>query len=110
MANVFKNSISSSLGTSSTKVYEAPALTTTTIIGVSVANIHKENISIDVTVTYTSETKTSHLVKNVLLTEGGAQVIVGGEQKLVLETGDYISVVSTKENSTDVVVSVLEIS
>jgi hypothetical protein len=44
------------------------------------------------------------------LTEGSAQVIVGGEQKLVLETGDFISVVSTQENSVDVVVSVLEIS
>jgi hypothetical protein len=44
------------------------------------------------------------------LTEGSAQVIVGGEQKLVLETGDFISVSSTKASSTDVVVSVLEIS
>ena len=110
MANVFKNSVTSSIGTSATKVYEAPSLTTTTVIGVSVANILNQNISVDVTVTDSSEAKTSHLVKNVLLTEGGAQVIVGGEQKLVLETGDYISVVSTQNNSTDVVVSVLEIS
>lgn len=110
MANVFKNSVSSSIGTTNTKVYEAPGSTTTTVIGVSVANILNQNISVDVTVTDSSEVKTSHLVKNVLLTEGGSQVIVGGEQKLVLETGDYISVVSTVANSVDVVVSVLEIS
>lgn len=110
MANVFKNSVTGSIGTSSTKVYEAPTDTTTTVIGVSVANILNENISVDVIVTDSSEAKTSHLVKNALLTEGGSQVIVGGEQKLVLETGDYISVVSTVTDSVDVVVSVLEIS
>jgi hypothetical protein len=110
MANVFKNSVTSSIGTSSTKVYEAPALTTTTVIGVSVSNIVNENASVDVSITDDSETKTVYLVKNGLVTEGGSLVVVGGEQKVVLETGDYISVVSTVADSIDVVVSVLEIS
>ena len=110
MANVFKNSVTGSIGTSSTKVYEAPSLTTTTVIGVSVANIVNENASVDVSITDDSETKTAYLVKNGLVTEGGSLVVVGGEQKVVLETGDYISVVSTVADSIDVVVSVLEIS
>ena len=110
MANVFKNSVTGSIGTTNTKVYEAPTSTTTTVIGVSVANIINQNASVNVSVTDSSEAKTSYLVKNALITEGGSLVVVGGEQKVVLETGDYISVISTEANSIDVVVSVLEIS
>jgi len=110
MANVFKNSVTGSIGTVSTKVYEAPTSTTTTVIGVSVANILNQNVSVNVTVTDDSATKTAHLLKNGLITEGGSIVAVGGEQKVVLEEGDYISVVSTVADSLDVVVSVLEIS
>jgi hypothetical protein len=37
-------------------------------------------------------------------------VVVGGLQKVVLESGDFISVVSSAAASADVIVSVLEIS
>jgi hypothetical protein len=37
-------------------------------------------------------------------------VVIGGEQKVVLEANDFISVVSTQAASADVIVSVLEIS
>jgi hypothetical protein len=44
------------------------------------------------------------------LAVGGALVVVGGEQKLVLEPGDQLKVISDTANSADVVVSVLEVS
>jgi hypothetical protein len=110
MANVFKNSVTGSIGTSNTKVYEVPTSTVTTVIGLNVSNVASNNISVSVTVTDVSTTQTRHLIKNGLIVEGSSIVIVGGEQKVVLESGDYISVISSVATSADVIVSVLEIS
>jgi hypothetical protein len=110
MANVFKNSVTGSIGTVNTKVYETPASTVSTVIGLSVSNVISNNISVNVTVTDASATQTRHLVKNALIVEGSSVVLVGGEQKIVLEDGDFISVVSSAATSADVIVSVLEIS
>ncbi len=110
MANTFKNSITGSIGTAGVKVYETPINTSATVIGVSVANIATQNISVSVMMSDTSGNKAVHLVKNALIVPGAASVLVGGEQKLVLEATDNLSVTSSLANSADVIVSVLEIS
>ena len=50
----------------------------------------------------------AYVVKNAEIFEGGALVAVGGDQKLVLETGDIIKVVSDTGNSVDVIISLME--
>jgi len=110
MANLFKNSVTGSIGTTNTRVYQTPAATVSTVIGMSVSNIVTNNISVNVTITDASATQTRYLVRNGLIVEGSSMVVVGGEQKVVLESGDYISVVSSAATSVDVIVSVLEIS
>lgn len=110
MANTFKNSITGSIGTTNTIVYTTPSATATTVIGVSVANVASNNISVSVRITDTSASKTVYLVKDALLVPGGSAVLVGGEQKLVLEATDTLSVVSSLASSADVIVSVLEIT
>jgi hypothetical protein len=110
MANVFKNSVTGSIGTTNTRVYQTPALNVSTVIGMSVSNVISNNISVNVTITDSSATQTRYLVRNGLIVEGSSMVIVGGDQKVVLESGDYISVVSSAAASADVIVSVLEIS
>jgi uncharacterized Zn-binding protein involved in type VI secretion len=110
MANVFKNSISGSIGSDTVIVYEVPPSTVGTVIGLNIANVITDNISVDVSVTDVSETQSKFLLKRGLIVEGSSIVVVGGEQKLVLEEGDYISVVSSLPASADVVISVLEIS
>jgi hypothetical protein len=110
MANVFKNSITGSIGTTNTIVYQTPVATTTTIIGVSVANVASQNISVSVRITDNSATKTVYLVKDTLIVPGSTTVLVGGDQKVVLEANDYISVVSSVATSADVVVSALELN
>ena len=47
-------------------------------------------------------------MKNAEVFEGGALVAVGGDQKLVLETGDIIKVQSDTASSIDTIVSVME--
>lgn len=110
MANLFKNSVTGSIGTSNTRVYQTPASTVSTVIGMSVSNVVSSNISVSVTITDASATQTRHLIRNGLITDGSSIVIVGGEQKVVLESGDFVSVVSSAAASADVIVSVLEIS
>jgi hypothetical protein len=110
MANAFKNSITGSVGTAGVKVYETPAATSTTIIGVNIANSVSQNISVSVMMRDTSANKAVFLVKDALVMPGSSNVLVGGEQKLVLEATDFISVTSSLANSADVIVSVLEIT
>ena len=110
MANTFKNSITSLVGTTGANVYQAPSATSTTVIGVCVANVNTQNISVSVMIHDTSTAKAVHLVKNALIVPGGASVLVGGEQKLVLESTDFLSVTSSLANSADIIVSVLEIT
>jgi len=110
MANTFKNSISGSIGLTETTVYTTPALTTSTVIGVSIANVQNTNISVNVKVYDTSGPKSVFLVKNALISPGSNLVLVGGEQKVVLEPTDYLTLQSSVTSSADIVVSVLEIS
>ena len=110
MANAFKNSITGSIGTTGVKVYETPSATSTTIIGVNIANSVSQNISVSVMMRDTSGNKAVYLVKDSLVMPGSSNVLIGGEQKLVLEATDFISVTSSLANSADVIVSVLEIT
>ena len=110
MANVFKNSITGSIGTTNTVVYSVPSATTTTIIGVNVANVATQNISVSVRLADTSASKTVYLVKDALITPGASVVLVGGEQKIVMEATDTLQVVSSVANSADVIVSALELT
>ena len=108
MANTFKNAVSSAIGTGQTSVYTVPSATTTTVIGLTVANIHSSAITVDVVVTDTSATTSVYLVKAATIPVGGALVPVGGDQKIVLEATDIIKVTSNTASSADVIVSVLE--
>lgn len=110
MANIFKNSITGSIGTSSTTVYTTPSQTSTTAIGLSVANIVSTNISVSVQIVDVSTSETRYLVKDALITPGSSFVVIGGDQKVVLESEDSIRITSSQPVSADVIVSVLEIS
>lgn len=108
MANTFKNFLSKSVGTSPATIYTCPSATQTTVIGLSVANITASPITADVYLT--SSAVDYYLVKSSVVPVGGALVVVGGDQKVVLEAADVLKVVTSAATSGDVVASVLEIS
>jgi hypothetical protein len=110
MANFFKNSITGSIGTTGVITYQVPAATTTTVIGLSVANVVSQNISVSVMVKSSASNKTVYLVKDAIIVPGSSTVLIGGEQKMVLQTNDFLSVTSSLANSADVIVSVLELT
>jgi hypothetical protein len=107
MANTFKNKVLASVG-GSAQGYTTPASTTTTVIGMAVANRTANTIKVNAEVVDTSAGVTAYLVKDGIIASGGNLVIVGGDQKVVLETTDVLRVSSDTESSADVVISMME--
>lgn len=108
MANTFINRISGSIGTAETTIYTTPALTTTTVIGVSVSNRLQSNILVDVSLSDGSNT--AYLCTGSLIPPGSNIILVGGEQKVVMQTGNTLKLRSNTAGSADIIVSALEIS
>ena len=109
MANTFKNAAAAATGTTEVSVYTVPSSTTTTVIGLTCANVTSTSpVKVSIRVFDSSATAHFFVVKNAEIFEGGALVAVGGDQKLVLETGDIIKVESDTASSIDTIVSVME--
>ena len=114
MANSFKSETDKEIGTSTATVFTCASSTETTIIGLSVANRVSSQILIDVELDASTRTSGAEdkvfLVKDAPIPVGGSLVVVGGDQKLVMEPGDTIKVTSDTASSADVVVSHLDIT
>jgi len=109
MANTFKNRTLRAVGTSAVDVGAVVASNTeTTLIGMTLANITSGVIS--VTATLNDGTNTTHIVKDAPIPTGGSLILLGGDQKVVLMTGDKIIVTSNTASSVDVIMSFLEIT
>ena len=109
MANTFKNSITGSIGTTGTTVYTAPSGSQVTVIGLNISNITAQDNKVDVKVHDVSEGTDVFMIKEMFVQKETLVAMVGGDQKIVLESEDFLSVTSSLDNSTDVIVSVLEI-
>lgn len=114
MANAFLSETDTGIGTSPATVLTCGASTETTIIGLSISNIITSQITVDVQLdasTRTSGAEDSvYLVKGAPIPVGGSLIVVGGDQKVVLEPGDTIKVTSSTASSADVVISHLDIT
>lgn len=108
MANSFKRFLSANIGTSFAAVggYTVPASNTTTAIGLSIANT--SNVGVNVDVVLDNSTAQFYIVKTAPVPVGGALIVIGGDQKVVLEAGDSIQVKSDTATSVDAVFSILE--
>ena len=108
MPNNFKNDVTSGVGTGLTDIYTAGTGVTATIIGMTCANTTNSSVNVTVKVTDTSEGVTASVVETAPVPSGGSLVVIGGNQKLVLETTDVLKVQSSASSSIDVIVSILE--
>ena len=109
MANTFKNRTLRAVGTSATDVGAVVAASTqTTLIGMTMANITSGVIIVTATLNY--GTNTTHIVKDAPIPTGGSLILLGGDQKVVLMTGDKVIVTSNTASSVDVIMSFLEIT
>ncbi len=112
MANSFKNRTLRGVGTTATALGAAVAANTeTTLIGMTIANTTSGVINVTVTLTDNAGTpNVTNLVKDAPIPTGGSLVVLGGDQKVCLMTGDIIKVKSNTASSADVIMSFLEIT
>ena len=114
MANAFLSETQTGVGTSPVTILTCGASTETTIIGLSVANIVTSQITVDVILDASGRTSGAedsvYLVKAAPVPVGSTLVVIGGEQKVVMEPGDVIKVKSDTASSADVVLSHLDIT
>jgi hypothetical protein len=110
MANIFKRKLTRLIGTTPEAVgaYIVPGATTSVIIGLTVTNILGAAVSANVFIN--DGAANTSLVTTGPISSGSSLVVVGGDQKVVMESGDSIYVQSSAASSVDVVMSIMEIT
>ena len=111
MANTFKNAVfnaSLAADTDSGALATVGSNTQTTLIGMTIANITSGVISVGVKLV--SGGSDTWIVKDAPVPTGGSLVVLGGDQKVVLEETDAIKIRSNTADSIHAVLSYLEIT
>ena len=107
MANTFKLVTDTAVGTSAASVYTVPSATSTTIIGLNLANILSNSITVSVQID-NNDGENIYVVKDAPVPVGGAMVAVGGTQKIVMNASDVLKVTASEASAVDVAVSILD--
>ena len=105
----FKSLATPNIGTSGSPSTVTPTVTsgtTATLIGLSLANTTSANITVSAKINK-SGSSSAFLIKDATILPGGALVIVGGDQKVVIEAGDTITAYASASSSADAIVSYL---
>jgi hypothetical protein len=104
----FKLAPVASVGTSAVAVLAGTASKVNTVIGFSIANTTASSINVSA---FIQRSGTSYyLVKNAAVAAGQALIVIGADQKTVLEASDTIFVQSSIASSADVVCSYMQIA
>ena len=108
MANNFKLKTKSSVGVTTVGIYTVPVSTTTTILGITLANVSGSGINVTVGIARTLADDVS-IIRNVPIPQGSSLEFMQGN-KVVLEPDDEVTVKSDVLNSLDVSLSILEMT
>jgi hypothetical protein len=108
MANTFLLKTKANVGITTVAVYTVPAATTTTVIGITLANVSGSGINVGVGVSRASSDSVK-LLKNAPVPQGSTLEFMQGN-KIILEATDTLTVQSDTNNSLDVSVNILEMT
>lgn len=110
MANTFYRKFSGNVGVSATTLgtYTVPAATTSVVVGLSLSNVTGSTINAGVFIN--NGANNYYIVKSAPISAGGTLIPVGGDQKLVLQAGDNVRIISDTATSIDAIMSVMEIT
>ena len=111
MANTFTRKLSRLVGTTATSVgaYTVAANTTAVVVGLSLTNVTASAIAANVII-LDNAAQTTRLAVIAPISAGSSLVVGGGDQKIVLVTGDQLQVQSSAATSIDAVMSIMEIT
>jgi hypothetical protein len=109
MANAFKSYTDTGIGTTEATVYTVPASTVAVVIGCNLANTTGDQITASVRLdkSVASGQDDVYIVRNIPIPNGSSFEFNAGN-KIVMQTGDALKVISDTAASVDAVVSVLE--
>jgi hypothetical protein len=110
MANTFTRKLSQNIGTTATAIgaYTVAANTTAVVVGLTMTN--NTGSAITANVWLNDGAANTFVTANAPISSGASLVAVGGDQKLVMVTGDKIYVQSSAASSVDAILSILEIT
>jgi len=106
--NDFKLKTKANIGVTTVGIYTVPASTSTTILGITLANVSGSGINVTVGISRTSADDVS-LIKNVPIPQGSSLEFMQGN-KIILESDDAVTAKSDVSNSLDVSLSILEMT
>jgi hypothetical protein len=110
MANTFTRKLSQNVGASPDIIgnYTVPAATTTIVIGLTCTNTTGSAITANVFLG--NATANTYIVANAPISSGASLIPIGGDQKIVMITGDKMYVQSSAATSIDAILSIMEIT
>jgi hypothetical protein len=110
MANTFTRKTSQNVGTSPSIIgaYTVGASTTAIAIGLTCTNTTGSAITANVFLANASAN--TYIVANAPISAGASLIPIGGDQKIVMITGDKIYVQSSAATSIDAILSIMEIT
>lgn len=108
MANTFLRKISRNIGTSLTAVgsYTVGANVGAVIVGLNISNTSAAQVIANVVINNGADD--FYLTHRIPIADGGAVSIAGGDQKIILQTGDSVQVNSSAASSLDVLMNIME--
>ena len=111
MANTFRlvnNAVMPTSAGSPDALYTAGSGKTAIVLGLTLANVHTSQVTATVTVTDTSASVTSHIVKDIPIPVGSSIEIMSGN-KIVVEATDIIKVDCSVADKVSATLSIMEI-
>ena len=110
MATVFKNVLSTGLGTTPTTVLTSNASATTTVIGLSLTNTTSSILQVSIQLNDTIASTTAYFISNVTIPPNNSLRVINGGERLVLGPSTQVKITSNAASSIDLVMSYVEIS
>ena len=110
MANTFTRKTSQNIGATADQIgsYTVPSATTAIAIGLTCTNTTGSAITANVFLANASAN--TYIVANAPISAGASLIPIGGDQKIVMITGDKIYVQSSAATSIDAILSIMEIT
>jgi hypothetical protein len=110
MATVFKNVLSTGLGTSPTTVLTTNGSATTTVIGLSLTNTTSNIVQVNIQLQDTVASTTAYFIYGLTIPPNSSARVVSGGEKLNLGPLTNVIITSNTTTSLDLVMSWVEIS
>jgi hypothetical protein len=110
MANTFRLATKSNVGVTTVGIYTAPTSTTSTIIGITLANVSGSGINVTVGIARSVGVGDNvSILKNVPIPQGSTLEVMQGN-KIVLEDSDSLTAKSDVNDSLDCAITILEMT